>query len=710
MVCGLVVLTIANTSLTAKAVEGVEDEVIELSDYIVSAGPGLRSIEEFSNPVSIKESTAIRNSGGSTLGEILDWEPGVAATSYAAGANRPVIRGFDGNRVSILSAGLEVVDVSATSPDHGVAMEPMLVDRVEVIRGPSTLLFGGSAIGGAVNIVGREIPKESPDEIREQGELELEYRYDSVSEGNTAMAVATKSLGDWVFRVIGTTRDLKDYEIPGHAERFDDDHEEDHEEDDHEEDDHGDEDHEEEGVEGLLENSFVESDNISIGARWFGSETSRIGLSYSRIESLYGVPGHEHAGGHDDHEDEEDEPDDHEDEDHEEDEHEEVVVIDMKRDRFDFDWDLSFDEGLFEEAQLRFGYTDYEHAEVEGDEVGTTFYREAWEFRVEASRAGAGDTSRGVLGAQLNHSDFEATGEEAFIDPSTTTSQAMFITERFGDDNWHHEVGARFEAQQIDPEGDHNSYSKEAVSIAASTFLSLGEDASLSLALQRSQRHPDATELYAKGAHLATRQYQLGDEGLGLETAHGLDLLYRNDLGLGRLSLSAFYTRFDDFIFSEETGEEIDELEAFQYVSVDAEFVGAELEFESTLYENGDSRVLGSLMADYVRATNLDSNDPLPRIPPLRIGAKVDYEFGKFSASIMWKHAFEQNRVSEHETKSDAYDILDVELVWKSGGRFEVYCRGSNLLDDEVRNHVSFLKDEAPSPGRGVSLGLRYHF
>ncbi len=266
---GVMILILTSLGLpSAMAAEATSDhttnKTVELEDFTVSAGPGIRPIEDFATPISLVSQDDILSARSSSLGDLLDSQPGVSSTSFAAGSSRPVIRGFDGNRVRILNTGIELLDASAASPDHAVAVEPLLVDRIEVIRGPSTLLYGSSAIGGAVNIVGRKIPQRRlSSQDREQ--LELGYRYDSVSEGYSGVAVASAATGDWVLRAGYAKRDAGDYEIPGFAESLPDEGEEES---------------------GVLENSFVDQEMCSVGASWFGKGKSRVGFSYSKLDSL----------------------------------------------------------------------------------------------------------------------------------------------------------------------------------------------------------------------------------------------------------------------------------------------------------------------------------------------------------------------------------------------------------------------------------------
>lgn len=674
-----------------------EEPVYQLEDFVVSVGPIARPLEDYASPVTSLDSEAIQRAGGGTLGQLLDGQPGVNATSFGAGASRPIIRGFDGPRVRVIESGLGSLDVSETSPDHAVSVEPLLSDRVEVLRGPSTLLYGSSAIGGVVNVIGKEIPREPVDAKGYEGAFET--RYDSVSAGETYLGYATVGGDSWALRVTGLTRKADDYEIPGDAEAYHD-HEDDHDhEDEHEEEEFGDE----------LESSFVENDYFSVGGTWFFGEQNYIGASFSNYDAFYGVPGHVH------HEEYEEDHDD-EDEEHDEEEHgDEGVAIDLERKRFDLELAIFEPLDWIEAARVRLGHTDYKHTELEGEESGTVFERDGWELRAELAHYEWAFIDEGVFGLQVSDADFEATGEEggAFGVPAETRNQALFINEHVHDGDLHYEFGGRLEAQQIDADGAVD-YSDVATSLAVGFIYDIDNKNSIALSLQHSQRHPASSELYADGAHLATQQYELGDDDLGLETALGIDLSFRHESEYWSSTASVFYTHFEDYIYAQETGAEIDELPVFEYTAVAAAFYGVELEVEHLIYDTKDTQVRIGLLSDYVKAENRDSGDNLPRIPPLRIGGKLRVDHGNWSGGMLIRHAFAQNDTAELETDSDAYTELKADLSYtfdlRDQAALTLFLRADNLLDEEIRHHTSFIKDLAPLPGRNFTLGARIAF
>ena len=649
------------------------ETVYQLDDYIVSAGPNLRSIADYAAPVNVVTATEISRQSGGSLGAVLDWQPGVSSSSFGAGASRPILRGFDGPRVRILDAGIESMDVSDTSPDHAVTLEPLLTERVEVLRGPSTLLYGSSAIGGAVNVIGKEMPRQRVDAKGYEGALEA--RRDSVSDGDALAGYATVGDDDWALTITAVDRDADDYEIPDDAQE-----------------------HDAEGD--TLENSFVETEQYSVGASWFFSEENRIGFSFSNYQTRYGVPGHGHedhhgagagagAGGHDD---------------------EEAVAIDMERKRYDVELELVDVNDWIEALRTRFGYTDYEHSE--GD---TVFEREGWELRAEAAHTPWWVIDEGVIGVQISDVDFSALGEESFTPASTTKTQALFVSEHIHGEVLHYEFGGRIERTDIVEDKDQRDYDELAISLAAGATWHIDEQNSLSLVLQRSQRNPTSTELYAEGAHHATSQYEKGDPSLKQETAYGVDLTYRSTHENWQAEVSLFYTYFDDYIFSEEQeDEEIGGLHVYNFVAIDAEFYGLEAQLDYTLAKTEGSQLLLSLMGDWVHATNEDTGDDLPRMPPMRIGSRLSWATGNWDSGVELRYAFEQDNTGPEETSTDDYLKLNLDVNYRldlgNAITAVLFARAENLLDEEIRHHTSFIKEEAALPGRNFTIGARVEF
>ena len=694
--------------------ESSAETVHQLDDYIVSAGPNLRSIADYAAPVNVVTSEELSRQSGSTLGDVLDWQPGVSTSSFTTGASRPILRGFDGPRVSILESGLNTLDVSDTSPDHGVATEPLLTERIEVLRGPATLLYGSSAIGGAVNVIGKEIPRQPVDPKGYEGAFEA--RYDTVSEGETYLGYTTVGQENWALTVTALDRKAADYEIPDDAR-----------EEEHHDDDGGHDDEDEEEYSGsTLENSFFNSTQYSIGGSWFFTPENRLSFSYARYESDYGIPGHGHSDAHDMHDgDDDDHHDDGADDDdgHDDEHDEESVAIDLERNRYDMELEIVDPIDWITALRVRLAYTDYEHEEGHGDEPGTVFERDGWEFRTEAAHTPWWIIDEGLIGIQASDVDFQAIGEElgdadegefAFGPPSTTETQAFFTTQHIHNGDLHYEFGGRIERADISVEGDGSDYDEVAFSVAASAIWNIDETNSLALVLQRAERHPNATELYANGPHLATGTFERGDDSLGKETAYGVDLTYRTQVASWSAEVSAFYTYFDDYIFAEETEDREHGLHVFQYVGIEAEFYGFEAAAQTDLVRSEDGALTLGFMADYVRATNEDNGGDLPRIPPLRIGSRLGWTIGNWDMGGELRYAFEQGKTGPEETETNYYLELnlDVNYTFDLGNDLIaiVFARAENLLDEEIRQHTSFTKDEVALPGRNLTIGARFEF
>jgi iron complex outermembrane receptor protein len=378
-----------------------------------------------------------------------------------------------------------------------------------------------------------------------------------------------------------------------------------------------------------------------------------------------------------------------------------------------------------EALRVRLGYTDYEHSE--GD---TVFEREGWELRAEAAHSPWWVIDEGVVGVQVSDVDFSAEGAEAFTPQSTTKTQALFVSEHIHGDVLHYEFGGRMERTDIAEDKNQRSYDELAISLAAGATWHIDEANSLALVLQRSQRNPTSTELYADGAHHATSQYEYGDAKLEQETAYGVDLTYRTTHENWQAEVSLFYTYFDDYIFSEDLGYETyedgttvdpdnidvtkEKLHTYQFNAIDAEFYGLEAQLDYTLAKTEGSQLLLSLMGDWVHATNEDTGDDLARIPPMRIGSRLSWATGNWDSGVELRYAFEQDNTGPEETSTDDYLKLNLDVNYRldlgDGITAVLFARAENLLDEEIRHHTSFVKEQAALPGRNFTIGARVEF
>ncbi|HUP00089.1 MAG TPA: TonB-dependent receptor [Gemmatimonadota bacterium] len=659
------------------------DFLFHAEPITVTTAPGARGLDEVAQPVQVLGGRELAAQREATLGQTLADEPGVSSTYFGPGASRPVIRGLGGDRIRILEAGIGSGDASSTSPDHAISHDPLSTERIEIVRGPATLLYGSSAIGGVVNVIDNRIPRYGL-EAPLTGLVEL--RGGTVADERSGALSLSGGLGPAAWHLGGVARDTDDYQIPGFAES------------DHEEDGHDDE----EEPFGVLPNSALETRNLTGGLSLVG-DAGFVGIAASRYENLYGIPGHGHGEEHAEGEDVEEE---HAGE-------EEGVRIDMEQRRFDLEGELDRPFGALRGLRVRLGTTDYEHVELEGDEVGTRFSNESWEGRIEAPHRPWGRLS-GALGLQLASRDFEAVGEEAFVPPTETDTWAVFVFEELDIGAVRFQFGGRYENGDITAaEGPVRERSLDAFSASGGLVWHLVEAYAVSLSVARTTRIPTAEELFSNGPHIATSAFEIGDPDLGTEKSLGLDLGVRRTAGRVAGEINLFANRFSDFIFEAFTGEEEDGLRILRYTQADALFTGAEAHFDIELFHVEPHHVGLELSGDFVRAELTAGDEPLPRIPPARLGAGLHYQGDPLWGSFEVRRAMEQDRVAPLETPTEGYTTVDATLGYRffAGGLVhDLILRGANLTDAEARNHVSFLKELAPLPGRDISLAYRLSF
>ena len=650
-------------------------EPVELDSMVVSSSALGRQSHEMAMPVSVLEGDELVQRREATLGETLQNLPGVHSSSFGAGAARPVIRGLDGARVKVLSDGVELLDASTISPDHAVVSEPLLAERIEVLKGPATLLYGGGAIGGVVNVIDRKVPTRVPEKGYE-GELEL--RANSAANEGAGVFGITAGSGNFAVRAEGAKRQANAYEIPGSPDK--------------------------------QEGSYNDTDTFTLGASFIG-ERGYLGAAYTEQDNRYGLLAHEHAdchthaagdwhcGGHGHGHGH----------DHHEHEHDGVPYVDMQQKRWDLRGELNDPLPGFERARLRVGHSNYQHKEVDGGEVGTRFDSDATDARLELTHQPLFGW-RGVLGAQTLRRDFEATGEEAFVPPTLTRNHGLFLLEEYTAGAWRYEVGLRHEWQDIDAEGQRDT-DHSGTSVSAGAVWTFAPQYSLGFSLSRSQRLPTAEELYAYGPHAASRTVELGNVELEEETSHNLELTLRKFAGRTTFSLSLFRNQVDDFIYAADTGHDIGGgYREIEYRQQDAVLTGAEGELR---YQFSDATAV-TLFGDHVRGKLRDGGGDLPRIPADRLGVRLDQSFTTaLNGQLEAYRVQRQDELAEHETETSGYTMLGASLSYAGSLKqndYLIYLKGNNLLDEKARQHTSFIKDEVLLPGRNLTLGLRVAF
>ncbi len=622
----------------------------------------------------------------STLGETLGSQPGITSSHFGAGASRPVIRGMDGPRVKILSDGAEIQDASTISPDHAVAFEPVLAERIEVLRGPSALAYGGGAVGGVVNILDRKIPTAMPEKPIE-GSMEL--RANTVAREKTGAFELTGGSGNVAVHAEGVKRDAKAYRVGSGWE---------------------------EG--GRVAGSFKKTETGSVGLSWIG-ERGYLGAAFTKESTEYGIPGHHHefgschphgdhlhCGGHDEEEGHEGHDHDHEHE-HEEGEAAPVVKLDSER------WDIrgEYREPLpgFSKLRVRASITDYRHDELEDGVVATSFFNKAHDGRVELEHKPLAGW-RGVIGAQTSSRDFSTVGDEAYVPSTVTKKHGVFVTEEYKFQDWRFEAAARHEWQDIEVDSStRRDTDARATSLAAGAVWKFSPQYSLRASLSRSHRLPTAEELYADGVHLATSTYEIGNQDLTKETSNNLDLTLRKFAGATTFSLSAFHNRVKNYIYANT----LDNHEGFQlveYAQRDATFTGLEGEVRRKFSPVFSATVFG----DMVRARFEDgANRNIPRIPPHRFGAKFNADWQSWHGMVELVRVGRQDDVARYEGETGGYNMLNVGTHYTTrigNVPAQFYARVNNLTNELAYSHTSFIKNAAPLPGRNLTAGLRLIF
>lgn len=680
-----------------------ESAPAELSTVIVTANPLGSNLFDLVPPVSVLGGQQLWLRKRSTLGETLNDLPGMSSTYYGPNVSRPIIRGLDADRIRILQNGTGTLDASALSFDHAVAVDPMMIDRIEVVRGPAALLYGGSAVGGVVNVIDNRIPVEPVNGVH--GSAEARF---GGAEHETGGGLKMEAGNErFALHVDGYSRDTDDLKIPGAAvssrlralsdagqrsvpqELLD--------------------------AQGRLPNSASRSNGGAIGATAFFDKGS-LGLSYSAFDANYGTVA------------------------------EPTVTIDMKSTRWDLAGELHNLDGFLKSVKFKYGQTDYEHKELDDGVIGTTFKNNGYESRLEAVHRPLGSLT-GSFGLQLNNFDFSALGDEAFIPLTNTDSKAGFLYEELPIGRLKLNFGGRVEKTDVKSEGGGpvpfgqadprfgpaQQRSFTGTSVGVGGLYNFTPDLALAVNLSSTQRAPTFSELFANGPHAATGVYEFGDPTFGKERSRSIDAALRFRSGVNSGSAGVYYTKFSNFITefmtgntrgadgeinppdagdgtSANTGEEI--LPEVAFRAVPAVFRGFELQGRFRIFERSGTLDL-ELRADYTKAYNTATDTPLPRIAPLRFGGGLIYALDNIGARLDVTRVQGQDRISANELATDGYTMVNASASYRFNAslmKWEAFIRASNLLDVEARNHVSFLKDIAPLPGRAVQVGLRAVF
>ena len=678
-----------------------------LDQFITSATPLPRNQVELAQSTTVLSGQSLRLKQQSSLGETLSAETGMSATSFGPGASRPIIRGLTGDRIRLLENSVGILDASVASPDHAVSVEPLLIERIEVIRGPASLLYGSNAVGGVVNVITHRIETDLPAESVRGG---AEVRGNTAAEefaGGGVIDFAPLRRGSQavVFHFDGFRRETRDLRIPGFAESASL-----REAEAEEAAEHG----EAPPIPAAkrLPNSALNTKSGAAGVSYV-SPSFHLGASYSGLDSRYGVPGHAH-------------------------EHDDVAgeaaaagtQIDLRQRRTDIQGEWHSEAALIKGVRFKLGLARYRHLELEPTgETGTIFTNRGHDGRVELLH-GDGKPWTGAVGVQSSRSEFAAEGEEAFLPPSLTRSQALFAFEEINRGGLTWQFGGRFERTKIRADGVAADRSFDGLSGSWGAVKNLPDGYTLAASIAHTSRAPSAQELFANGPHAGTQSFEVGDRTLRSEKSLGIEvsLRRRTDRVTGALT---FYTNtFDRYIFEQPTNlvaidhdghwdlvapDDLDAhegaLPVFNTTQIDARFWGAELETLWHLHDRTDWQLDLRLAGDFTRA-RANSRD-LPRIPAARVMTGLHWARHGTSAGIDYQHVFEQERVAPNETPSDGYGLLSAYVahtIEAGHMNWELFVRGTNLLNEEIRPHTSFVKDLAPLAGRGATAGVRLRF
>jgi iron complex outermembrane receptor protein len=668
-----------------------EDAHHEIDQIIVTATPLSRTVEDLAQPTSVLYGNELAKKQSTSIGETLSQEPGLSSSYFGPISSRPVIRGQFGERVRVLSNGLDSLDAAALSEDHQTTVEGLLADRIEIIRGPATLLYGSGAAGGLVNVVDTRFIEEP---LSDPFSAALALGADTAVGNRDAAFRARFGSGGVAFNADYFIRSTDNIEIPGYAEsallRA------------IEEAEGGEEEEGEVEAFGEVENTDSETSGGALGV-FFVGERGFFGVSLSTFDSEYGIPGHHH------HEEEEPLPGEPEEE-------EELVRIDLEQTRVDAKGEYDLDGEILSGIRIRAAVNDYEHMELEGAETGTLFDVQGTDGRIELRHAKWGNLE-GAFGVQYKRIDFDAIGDEAFVPASDTKRTSLFLFEELAvSDSLVLQGSARLEDQSISGASLGESYDDNAFGASIGAVWRPVDDIRVSVNLASTERHPNAAELYADGPHVAAQRYERGSVTLGngildKEQSTNLDLTVHGDTGRLEWSITGFVNAVDDYILLRPTALEIDEFQVFDFGQADVEFTGIEAEALLEIWDKDDSHMHIRLFTDFVNGEEDATGANLPLIPPRRLGVGLHGGWDKFDASLDAIFAGDQDDVAENELPTEGYTLLNASLSYTfADPGLYLFLRGSNLLDEDIRQHTSPLKDLVPLPGRSMHVGLRYEF
>lgn len=679
------------------------DKSSAIEEVVVTLAPGDKSQDELAQSANVLDGDSLQRQRAASLGETLSRQAGIASSGYGAAVARPVIRGLGGSRIAVLQDGMESADASSISPDHAVAVHLQGASQIELLRGPATLLYGSGAFGGVVNVVESDETSALP----EGGETELNLQYQTVNDGTSVGVHHENETGPLRWHADFSQNRSGDYQIPSAAT----------------------EDHDD-----TLENSDIDlQQELAVGGRYH-LDSGSAGVSVGWLKSSFGLPGHEHSDS---------ESADHA---HEEEEEEEEGVPRVALVQRRLQSDLVLDNPLegVDSLKLKLAVTDYQHAEGhEGTEHATAsktlFERDVNAVRVEAALSPMANWEQ-RLGLQLSQERFAASGAEALVPVTDTGIAGLFWMGEQQWQNWSLQLGARLDRQRTDPRGAEMLSASAASGVcgfdATDTRARIFADRSLSAGLIRdfndgwqlatsltSAHHaPGAEELYSCGAHDATSTYELGNPDLGSEKALNLDLAMRKTEGDWQGSVAVYQNRINNYIYQQALQDtdgwlQIEGFQAYRYNQNDARLTGSEMQVSWQQTDEWQWQWMG----DSVRG-KFSGGGYLPRMPADRLGMGLTYDDDFWSGFVQGYRVLKQDRLASwggssdgelKETSTDGYWLLNAGVGYylvRPEAEYQLSLRGNNLLNQVIRYHTSFVKDQVPQPGRNLTLGLTATF
>jgi len=689
-ICGLCLLFFAlasasiaesDTKIPPTEIKSAASEGEITMDEIVITAPTARPALQQLQSTSVLSGQNLTLALEPSLGQTLSRMPGVSSTYFGPAASRPIIRGLDGDRVRILQNGLNTLDASATSADHAVSFDTSNLKSVEVVRGPATLLYGSNAIGGVVNSTDGRIVEEKIDGTIRGA---LNDRYSSVDNGYLSSAMVEGGYKGLAFHLEAFTRATEDFHIPGNARtpaaqathplpagQTE--------------------------VSKVIPNSNLRSEGVTSGLSYIWDK-GFFGFAWTEFHTNYGSPAEPH------------------------------VVIDMHQQRLDVRGAFYQPLPRIKEISYKLATSSYQHTEFDSGQPSTLFKNNGYDARVEAKHEKIAGM-QGVVGFQSNRSEFSASGSEAFLPPTITQADALFLSEDITRGPLSFQFSGRYDHISVDSLasagfGPAMTRTFDNLSSAVGLVFTPNEEYAVTFTINHAERAPTYQELFANGTHAATGAFEIGNPNLKQEKSLGFDLNVKKRTGWVTGSVGGYCNRYSNFIGQFPSGvvhvvngESYNEL---LYQATTAEFIGSELEATFHLLHpiTTDAPVQQNnlhlqLRADVVRARDTQTGLSLPRIPPFHLTTALMLEHGAFGARLEGIYAAPQSQLAMNELRTNSYFLVNLSLTYRilqGPTTLDVYVKGMNLTNEDAREHASVLKDRVPLPGRGLVAGMKLTF